>query len=131
MNARILLAVLLGSLFAGTDACGQFNGQPSRFVPPRDRNQRTLLGQRVVYYASPAARSSVESREYLPPCEPEAVCRSEAPVYYSGSDFAPHYVNGNTRLSKQESLMLGAVLLAALGVYLWWKRRRQYCDSPA
>ena len=67
----------------------------------------------------------------LPRRIPESGWATETPAYYSGPGATPRYVYGKAGLSKQESLMVGVGLLAALGVYIWRKRRRQYCDLPA
>jgi hypothetical protein len=67
----------------------------------------------------------------LPHRIPEGGWTTETPANYSGPGAAPHYVYGNAGLSRQESLLLGAGVMAVLGVYIWRKRRRQYCDLPA
>jgi hypothetical protein len=82
-----------------------------------------------LFLASPA--EYVMGQSSLPHSVPQGRWATETPAYYSAPGAAPRYMYGNAGLSRQESLTLGAGLLAALGVYIWQKRRRQYRELPA
>jgi hypothetical protein len=82
-----------------------------------------------LFLTSPA--EYVMGLKSLPNRETEVGWVAQPPAYYTGSGVSTYPGYSSASLSKDESVALGTGLLIALGLYVWWKKRRQACELPA